>query len=365
MVRIVSSLSNSSPPPPPTSLSHNLTPLILHFDINETILIGDEAGGDTREESLHKILAKSAFVQLPSDTIPTHWWDGTPIDDNENSDSPPLYTGWEWPIGCIPYYRTCYKKLAKSFVQGHGRPYQSLYDKMQTILSLQDETLPSGMSHMLPAMFYTLQVLTERKEPFRLVLRSFGSDIEQVANAIAMFAQGKHPDYPDFHNDNLIATPNDFVQGRWNVLQNGKTTFELWNADSIVVASGDEKVLEWIQERSICGIQDDYKFWNFHKCTPWAGKPVWVPARTKRQHHVLFDDNIHNLAHDSIASVRIQSKEGEPFQSLSGPEIQQLQGLHLVRVPTIEPILNNNWFLLQIDKARANYAAAQTNEEES
>ena len=36
---------------------------MLHFDINETILIGDEAGGDTVDDCLNKIIAKSAFVQ--------------------------------------------------------------------------------------------------------------------------------------------------------------------------------------------------------------------------------------------------------------------------------------------------------------
>lgn len=29
--------------------------LVLHFDINETILIGDEAGGDTVEDCLNKV----------------------------------------------------------------------------------------------------------------------------------------------------------------------------------------------------------------------------------------------------------------------------------------------------------------------
>jgi hypothetical protein len=86
--------------------------LVLHMDINETILIGDEAGGDTYEQCIQKILAKSAFVQCPTDNtdtftgsssstsiqlqhtkttlsqkqrratskvIPTHWWDGSSI----------------------------------------------------------------------------------------------------------------------------------------------------------------------------------------------------------------------------------------------------------------------------------------------
>lgn len=240
---------------------------------------------------------------------------------------------------------------------------------MQEILSLEDETLPNVMSHMLPAVFHTLVVLTKRRQPFRLVLRSFGSDIAEVAEAISVFAQGKHPDYPEFYNKSLIVKRGDLVRGRWKEeSENGKTTFQLWN-DNEVVASGDDEVLNWIEERTVCGIRDDYEYWSKHNCEPWAGKPVWVPASNckerKRQHHLLFDDNIHNLQHDSIASVRLQSKEGEAFRTLSGKEIQQLQGLHLIRVPTIEPIFNQDWFLEQIDMARAKFAAVECNKEDN
>lgn len=372
MVRIISSLATNPPPPVIPPLPPNPTPLILHIDINETILVGDEAGGDTREESLNKILAKSAFVRLPEnqngiplkEVIPTLWWDGTEIGGNENkTEPPPLYTGWNWPPNCVPYYRTAFKKRRKDFVNSDGRCYKPLYDKMQEILSFEDETLPNVLSHMLPAIFHTLVVLSNRKEPFRLVLRSFGSDVKEVAEAISLFAQGKHPDYPDFKNEALVATSEDLVQGRWSSNDNDETIFQLLK-DDCVVASGDDQVLDWIQERTICGIHDDYLFWSQNDWEPWAGKPVWVPSRNKRQHHLLFDDNIHNLENDSIASVRMQSNDnGKLFLTLSGSEILQMQGLHLIRVPTIEPILNRDWFLEQIDQARARYAAAGTMDE--
>ena len=37
--------------------------LILHFDVNETIMIGDPAGGDTFEDCLNKMIAKNAFIR--------------------------------------------------------------------------------------------------------------------------------------------------------------------------------------------------------------------------------------------------------------------------------------------------------------
>jgi hypothetical protein len=83
--------------------------LILHFDVNETIMIGDPAGGDTLEDCLNKIICKSAYVRGKDQamsssqaTLPTHWYDGTHV-----SDTPPsLYTEWEIPDGAVSYYRS-------------------------------------------------------------------------------------------------------------------------------------------------------------------------------------------------------------------------------------------------------------------
>jgi hypothetical protein len=65
----------------------------------------------------------------------------------------------------------------------------------------------------------------------------------------------------------------------------------------------------------------------------------------------------HNLAHDGIASVRIQesASPSPSFRTLSGEEILQQHGLHLIRVPTIEPILDDRWFLRQIKMARCRF----------
>ena len=36
--------------------------LVLHFDVNETLMVGDPAGGDSFGESLNKVICKSAFL---------------------------------------------------------------------------------------------------------------------------------------------------------------------------------------------------------------------------------------------------------------------------------------------------------------
>ena len=117
--------------------------LIIHFDLNETILVEDAAGGDTREDCFNKILAKNAFVRIPTSKSeqPSLWWDGTPLTLESQDDITlnheeylsreehekmiqtlvdKLFIGWEWPSGCVPYYKV-YKGRSKTFTEHHGK----------------------------------------------------------------------------------------------------------------------------------------------------------------------------------------------------------------------------------------------------
>lgn len=378
--RIVSSLNEKdetltpAPPDPTREQRH----LIVHFDVNETILVGDEAGGDTREDSLNKMLAKSAFVMYDgsdssysetSSFEPTHWWNGTPILDSSNdnnanhqtAEAPPLCTAWQWPTGCCPYYRTRFKGRAKTFVRHHGSAYKDLYNHMNQLLQPPPDTNLSRkslaiLSHMLPAFFETAVALSNANQHFTLVMRTMGTDLPEIAAAITAFASGQHPSYPNYSNPDLVLTPDKLLQGRWTAAGDETShVFQLWR-DETMVASGDAEILDFLHSQTgVCGIQDDYSFWKAHGFAPWAGKPVWI-SRNTNYHHVLMDDNIHNLVDDSIASIRVETDDQGTFRTLTGLEIIEQQGRHLIRVPTVEPILNPQWFLEQLDKAQDNFA---------
>ena len=418
---------------------------ILHFDVNETILVGDEVGGDTREDCFNKIIAKSAFCQIPTnptsiheneqeggqeDTTqiaydydstsslePTHWWDGSPLattsSDNTIHPPAPIYTGWEWPIGCCPYYRTAYKKKSKTFVHHHGAPYRPLYDAIEQKVAAPPQASsgleqPDIFHNILPAFFHTIYTLVKRQQTAKnnsninpvpsltLVFRTLGSDLPQIAQAMTAFSNGQHPDYPDFVHPKYALQESQLLRADWvevkekvectptkagngSAVQNMKheTLYQYQlrrESDGEVVASGDDEVLQLLHDSSnhgkthVWGIRDNYEFWKNNDWEPWAGKPVWMTPPSSKHHHVLFDDNIHNLPHDGIAGIRRQRQQQVPaadsaadeasagdiavFESVTGAEIQKMHGLHLIRVPTVEPIMNRDWFLQQLDKVR-------------
>lgn len=296
--------------------------LILHFDINETIWVGDEAGGDTFDQCLHKILAKSAFVQYTfddSDTkkpltqaqrkqaakvVPTHWWDGTRIDKPYG---PPLWTHWEWPPNALPYYRSSFKQRADSFVEHHGRIYRPIYESMRELF--QCNSAKHGIpSQMLPSFIVTLRELSRWVQScpslrITIILRTFGTDLRRISDTLARVAhQEGHAEW--------IIPPENMVQGRWKRCSEGKqhqyeyqlikSTQPSNAADSFVLA-GDAAILEWIHSLSpfdrkgrlaMAAIQDDYDHWSKHRCNPQAGKPIWKTLNIK-YHHILFDDNMY------------------------------------------------------------------------
>ena len=49
----------------PPLLAQPAQQLVLHFDVNETIMLGDPAGGDTFEDSLHKDVMETLKNRFP------------------------------------------------------------------------------------------------------------------------------------------------------------------------------------------------------------------------------------------------------------------------------------------------------------
>ena len=195
-----------------------MTRLILHFDVNETILVGDPAGGDTFEESLNKIVCKSTLVRQQAASESTSnplflysWWDGSPLDlhaRRPTCEAPSLFTGWERPPGCESFYDVpeLKREYARRFTEptSPGAIYRPVYEELERALRLPagvprvDPRLShDGVHHyLLPAFFHTLHQLDAQGRDFTVVIRTFGTDGAHVAAAIDAWAEGRHPAVP-------------------------------------------------------------------------------------------------------------------------------------------------------------------------
>jgi hypothetical protein len=360
--------------------------------VNETIMIGDPAGGDTFEDSLNKCLCKNAFVKLNEQATSSSsddelwskyiWYDNSPFDPkkrNENQEPPRLITAFHGihreDYTCVYKIPELKERYAKTFTE-EGSPgviYRDLYNKIEKAMRIPegceiDPRLTKDGVHYLivPAFFETLQKLQDRE--FHVIIRTFGTDGPEIAEAMNAWAEGKHPLFPNTQPDRGIHFPPTCLwEGRFNP-ENGKYSLK---PDTRMVdpASGDDShrdvcldetaAVELMKTNKCLILQDDYLWWKGNGYSPSAGKPLWISSHDEEFHPIFFDDNIHNDATDSIVSVRHRRGQGQPFVALCGEAICQLQGVFLVRVPTLEVILDHSWFFRHIEQCEQIFSSGE------
>jgi hypothetical protein len=369
-------------------MARPLPRLVLHFDVNETIMVGDPAGGDTFEESLNKICAKCAIVRrveagegaAGGAWSKWRWHDGTPLDvlqrtHEEHAHPPPLLEDFEFsqqPAGCVSFYKVAeLKPFAKTFTEAHspGCIYRGVYEQLECALRC-DPTIDSRLCHdgshhlLVPAFFHTLTALRDAGRRFSLVVRTFGTDSMQVIAAIKAFSEGAHPSYAAMPElaDSLRDSP--MWKGVYRTGEGGRVDFVLQGDGGEFVC--DETSVERALVKPHCPIsaaccQDDYEHWSSRGCNPAGGKPVWVTAEDSTEHPIFFDDNIHNSTEDSIVAVRVRPDTSTPhYAALSGQDTLALHGLILVRTPSFAPILDPSWFLRKIEACEQAMLKART-----
>ena len=361
--------------------------LILHFDVNNTIFIGDTVTGDSLEDSLNAIVCKMAFVRLKGGAGTAaearaatavdqlEWMNGHAIDGSAVDPNAVMSTQWDWPAGCVPF--DAVKALKKQYSQvftdkgSPGHCLRAVFKRLQQGLVVPptdhpvDPRLTSECGQywlVVPSFFEMLEGLKVTMRHFSVVFRTFGDDGPRVAAALTAYAEGKHPLFAGIPSL-AVDVPDEVWTGRYR--DDGTYTLTSTSADGVETRAMDETAaVKRIEDRDAAGpsarvVVDDYAFWKANYHAPEAGKPLWIDLADRTHHHIFFDDNIHNSDEDSIVAVRVRDREQAPFTPLSGFRALHLQGVFLVRVPTMLAILDETWFLARINDAETRKAGLQ------
>jgi hypothetical protein len=357
--------------------------LILHFDINQTLILEDKAGGDTFEDALNLIVCKSAFVRIKggggtaqeakeaTSVDQLEWMNGHPIDGSAVDPNKVVCTSWDWPPGCVPFHRVALLKgVGRAFTEkgNPGHPLRGVYKRLREAMTIPETDTPVDARLttdcgkfwlVVPSFFEMLAGLTMTLRNFSLVFRTYGSEAAKVVHALNAFAEGKHPFARGVPS--LASDPEDAWTGRYQ--DDGKYTLTR-TAGVATTALDETAAVKRLEDRDAEGpsahaVVDDYAWWKANYHAPEAGKPLWIDLADKRCHHVFFDDNIHNSDADSIVAVRVRDRETAPFTPLSGFRALHLQGVFLVRVPTMLAILDDTWFLARLQDAEQKKADLQ------
>lgn len=360
--------------------------LVLHFDINKTIIMTDKAQDSDMTQMINMLLSECAWGRLE----PGPMWVpvGRLATDRPASDPQlmsyrifldsfllPFKVG-EGPA--IEAMNTAIKsdrqKLKRIFTEA-GQPgdmfrgvFQKLFDK------LTHAPTAGIQQRILPSFFELLKHLQSQGRDFTIVFRSFGADVAEVVEEMNAFATGQHPSYPEVRMDgsdgqtdlrmsmpqNVGAFYRESTKPDGSALCLGASTkvmtakkLTLRELEACAAESG-KKLLRTFAEMRLaflheCGkrrinrayaLRDYYPFWKTNAERSKAGKLLLLNRRDEEHIQIMFDDNI-GYGSPHIVDAR-DAETGQPVS------FREVNGKHLLKAEPLNAILDPQYFVRQV-----------------
>lgn len=273
--------------------------LILHLDVNKTLLAKDPAGGKPEVSMVIQELLAEKYTALWSEEL------RKPISYSDYVNQV-LYPGDK----SDPVVRAARFEKLHNFVRDYAdSPFtMGLKAEFANLIDCLEGR------EIFDSFFTAVDGLCKLRVSSTVVLRTFGSDLKDVKKSIQV---------------QLPAV--SFVDGRYSkgVLECGGCSH-----------SSVEDQIECFVAHAWLAIQDEFAYWKDGGRTAKYGKPFPVDLSNLSVHGVFFDDNI-----DSDEIIGPKGPDGD-----LDPDILKDKGL-LVAVDTIEAIRNPEYFLQCIESS--------------
>ena len=375
--------------------------LIIHLDINGTIMPADPIKSKHVRSMLNIHLSKQAFVREDTngDIV---WWDGSPF---HRGGRPPLLPQFRYSQHIKDHYSEAVEHTCedvnmtvdgsvpiedyRNAVSGGsgcddftnntapGHVYEADLLNLMDILEwkfphvdshiTEAFTLPvtddtRRMSVFVPSFLSFIRYLaTDQDRDFVFVIRTFGSDIPRLVPAFKLLAEGKHP---------LLNVPNCIRPPSWigSLSRIGRNEHRLsishpddTDTSPRSIIEGNDAVasfLESLPSRSVVMINDDYEDWKSHDWNPVYGKPIFLNLEESDEcmMHFLFDDNVNMNPKDSIACVWLKSADGKykPLPLNKRPGLATI-GTVLLQANLYKSITDDQAFISELVRAEKRY----------
>jgi hypothetical protein len=368
--------------------------LIIHLDVNGTIMPADPVKSKHVKSMLNIHLSKQAFVRrMDDEDNEIVWWDGSPF---HKGGHPPLlpqfrYTchiqehykeeldGIQYPVDDSVFledYNSVHETKCDNFTSKNlpGSIYASELMNMMDTLEWKHTNVPPRvedcltlpvadgrrMNLFVPAFLELLHHLHMTNREFVIVIRTFGSDIPRLLPAFELIAQGEHPDLSIpgcISSPSGVGTLTRDDHSVFTLTIDTLTTNNTWEPQTYVGGDAILSYMESLPSRSVIMINDDYDVWRDHHFCPIFGKPVWLDLeRTDTVRHFLLDDNVNINPSDSIACVwlRERNSQWKPLP-LDTPAGKATIGTVLLQASLYFAILKRDAFVSELAKANTRY----------
>lgn len=355
-------------------------PVLLHFDINRTIIQVDPAGGKSLVDILNNNIATESLgrvvdgawkiVRGPADAADAaEARELVSYDDFVDSQFPkPEGMDRMAPQDARALWADVSEKrrYLKKVFTAPGQPgeaFRPLVDRQLAQLRLPGA--PDAYYHIIPAFFRTVNDLVDADVNFNIVFRTFGVDLVTVLDDWRRFASGQHV-YPCSERvkkrfggiDPITAALYRDSSGMFCTAGAARAA-PLAPTSSIVptleyltalpgygdtrTASHDD-LLALVQKGGVLGLVDFYPWWAAHGESASAGKvfPVHVAPSADTPYQVFFDDNAFPGDEHSIVDLR----SVESGAAITDPVLHELY-THKVR--PLQAVTSDDYFLAVLE----------------
>lgn len=273
--------------------------LVLHFDVNKTIIATDRVQNKGLEESVNSILAKNMY----------YTWNGIDHESYYAYATKKLMASNPKLSPVSEEFKLKRSELITGFFVG---PYPQFWceyvQSKKRILKL----LSADELVVFPSFFKLINWLeAEFKDRYVIYLRTFGTDLPEIMPIIEK-------------NTSLRFAGLAAFDGRY-----------------LAVASEYSSLTDFFYaSNQHYGIQDDYAFWQASAFTVVGAKLFPVDPYNKEIISMFFDDN----ANDSVKPIiSPMFPNGELLDTQ-----ELIRSGHIVPVNTKEAILNTNYFIEKV-----------------
>ncbi|KAJ0036427.1 hypothetical protein NQD34_005104 [Periophthalmus magnuspinnatus] len=347
------------PEPVPRGLSSMSVPrrrLVLHIDLNHTVLVSDAVTG------LGTVAALDAF--LPGVT-----WGR-------------MHKGqWEWLsdvpsllppcAGAVSYYSQ-FGRTQHFTSSSTGRRFRAVLEEHLELLRWPPDTEADPdlsvrgedgrLYHwILPSFFQLLLDLDSERSDFAIVFRTFGSDLPRVLRAVSRALTHGHPLFTNLTQLKLCVdeTPGKLrCSGRGVVVSRGQEGEAGVRVSSSGRGDGARALYRFFSSaQGVSGFQDHFDWWARRSFSLLGGKPLWIDPFDLEVQHIFIDDNIRPNDNDTIVHPMVFLEPGgSETRSSSSSE---LLDVCLVQTDLLQAISDPRYFTQKIQQCVENYQQNQ------
>ncbi|CAN9515880.1 unnamed protein product [Ophioblennius macclurei] len=319
--------------------------VVLHVDLNNTILVSDAVTGQGTVAALDYFLTTVTWGRRSKHG---HWeW---------LSDSPSLLPPCS---DAVSYYSQFGR--TPGFTSAAGKRFRGVLDQHLDLLrwpedAKGDQELSAKgedgrLYHwILPSFFQLLRDLRQEGVEFAVVFRTFGTDLPRVLRAVSrVLNEGAHPLFPDLPDLKMSV---DLTPGKIRCSKNKITLSRA--EDRVSTRDGERGLYRYLSSvQGLGGFQDHFDWWLANTFSIRGGKPLWVDPFDQDVQHIFIDDNIRQNDEDTIVHPKVfLAPGGSDTRTASTAELYDLS---LVQTDLLRAISDPNYFTQRVHVCLENY----------